>query len=125
MLSHKTPLATAPVKDLQRARRFYEDVLDLTAADEGQPGVVGYRAGASTLLVYESKLAGTNQATAVTWPLGADFDAVYQALKAKGVAFERYEIPGVTMDGDVHVAGDMRLAWFKDPDGNIIHIGSF
>jgi hypothetical protein len=38
----------------------------------------------------------------------------------KGVAFEHYDFPGVTREGDVHVMGPMKSAWFKDPDGNII-----
>ena len=42
-----------------------------------------------------------------------------QALKAKGVTFEHYDMPGMTREGDVHVGGKMKAAWFKDPDGNI------
>ena len=44
------------------------------------------------------------------------------ALKGKGVSFEHYELPGTTLDGDVHVMGDMKAAWFKDPDGNILSV---
>ena len=35
------------------------------------------------------------------------------------MAFEHYDLPGMTRQGDLHVAGDMKVAWFKDPDGNI------
>ncbi len=49
-------------------------------------------------------------------------DAEVKALKNKGVAFEHYEMPGSTLEGDVHVFGDMRVAWFKDPDGNILNL---
>jgi hypothetical protein len=45
---------------------------------------------------------------------------VVEDLRAKGVTFEQYDIPGTTRDGDIHVIGDMRGVWFKDPDGNII-----
>jgi hypothetical protein len=45
-------------------------------------------------------------------------------LKAKGVAFEHYDLPGLKVEGDVHVGEDMRIAWFKDPDGNILSIVS-
>ena len=73
----------------------------------------------STLFVYESELAGTNKATAVTWVVGDGIADIVQALKAKGIAFERYDFPGMAMEGDVHVTGVIKAAWFKDPDGNI------
>jgi hypothetical protein len=71
------------------------------------------------LFVYESQYAGTNQATAVTWVVGNNVDEEVKTLRAKGVAFEHYDLPGTVREGDVHVAGDIRVAWFKDPDGNI------
>ena len=43
-------------------------------------------------------------------------------IRDRGVTFEHYDMPGMTREGDVHVAGDMRVAWFKDPDGNILNI---
>ena len=70
-------------------------------------------------MVYQSQYAGTNKATAATWDVGGDIEKTVQALKAKGIAFEHYEMPGMTLKGDVHVGGDMKVAWFKDPDGNI------
>jgi hypothetical protein len=55
----------------------------------------------------------------VTWIVG-DVDGAVQALKAKGVSFEHYDdLPDTRLEGDVHVSGDMRVAWLKDPDGNI------
>ncbi|MDB5455470.1 MAG: glyoxalase [Caulobacter sp.] len=125
MLADNDAQATVPVKSLDRARRFYEDVLGLKPLPRGLPGVQSYRAGGATVLVYESAFAGTNRATALTWPLGLAFDRVVQALRGKGVAFERYDLPGAMMDGEVHVVADRRLAWFKDPDGNIIHINDY
>lgn len=56
--------------------------------------------------------------------VGADIEEVVQQLKAKGITFEHYDMPGVTREGDIHVAGDMKVAWFKDPDGNILNIAS-
>ncbi|TIN51029.1 MAG: VOC family protein, partial [Mesorhizobium sp.] len=63
---------------------------------------------------------GTNKATALTWTVGDQIGAIVQALKSKGVTFERYEMPGLTLEGDVHVGYGMKVAWFKDPDGNIL-----
>jgi catechol 2,3-dioxygenase-like lactoylglutathione lyase family enzyme len=111
------------VKDLGRARRFYEDVLGLEKIEEEGEELVAYRSGASTINVYRSEFAGTNKATAVTWEVDNIEDAI-RDLKSKGVAFEHYQVPGLRQDGDLYVAetGAMRTAWFKDPDGNILSL---
>jgi catechol 2,3-dioxygenase-like lactoylglutathione lyase family enzyme len=123
-LATKTALATVAVKDLAKARAFYEATLGLSPVEGDEGSVQGYRAGSSTIIVYESSFAGTNQATSVTWPLGDDLDEVVRDLKAKGVTFEHYDMPGATHDGDIHVFDKIRVAWFKDPDGNILAIVS-
>ena len=64
----------------------------------------------------------TNQATAATWEVDDELEGVVESLKSKGVTFEHYDMPGVTRDGDVHVTGKSRAAWFKDPDGNILAV---
>jgi len=125
LLAKKDAIATVAVKDLAKARAFYENILGLEPVDGEEESVRTYRTGSSSLLVYESAYAGTNQATSVTWPLGDDLDAVIRDLKAKGVTFERYDMPGVKHDGDVHDFGKVRVAWFKDPDGNIFNLGNF
>jgi catechol 2,3-dioxygenase-like lactoylglutathione lyase family enzyme len=119
VLRDKDAMATVAVKDIEAARKFYGDTLGLPAVDSDEPSVLEYRTGSSTLLVYESQFAGTNKATAVTWVVGADLERITQALKTKGVVFEHYDMPGMTRQGDLHVAGDMKVAWLKDPDGNI------
>ena len=50
------------------------------------------------------------------------FDAIVEELRAKGVTFEHYDLPEMTREGDVHVMGDLRAVWFKDPDGNILNL---
>ena len=84
--------------------------------------VIVFKSGRSTLNVYRSQYAGTNQATAVTWLVGDDVESVVRALKAKGVVFEHYDLPHMKLEGDIHIAGSMKVAWFKDPDGNILNI---
>lgn len=123
MLGDKDAVATIAVKDLEVAKKFYEGTLGLKQVDAEGSEALTYKSGSSTFFVYKSRYAGTNQATAVTWVVG-DVDGVVQGLKAKGVAFERYDLPGMTREGDVHVAGDMRAAWLKDPDGNILALVS-
>ncbi|MDQ3137053.1 MAG: VOC family protein [Gemmatimonadota bacterium] len=122
MLGHKQATATVAVKDIEAAGRFYEGTLGLqVTATEGDE-VRTYRTGASTLLVYESQYAGTNKATAVTWTVGDELEKIVGALQAKGVTFEHYDMPDTTRKGEVHVSGDMKVAWFKDPDGNILSL---
>jgi catechol 2,3-dioxygenase-like lactoylglutathione lyase family enzyme len=122
MLGNKDAVANVAVKDLETARRFYEGTLGLKPIDGLEGEVIVFRSGRSTLNVYLSQYAGTNQATAVTWAVGDDVEGVVRALKAKGVSFEHYDMPGMTRAGDIHVDGDMKVAWFKDPDGNILNI---
>ena len=125
LLAKKDAIATVAVTDLAKAKAFYENTLGLEPVEGDEGSVQSYRAGSSTILVYESTFAGTNKATAVTWPLGDDLDAVIRDLKAKGVTFEHYDMPGAKHDGDVHDFGKLRVAWFKDPDGNIFNLGNF
>ena len=124
MLEAKNAMATIAVRNLQAAKQFYEGKVGLELADAQEPGTAAYRSGESTVLVYESEFAGTNKATAATWVVGEDVDRIVRDLKAKGVAFEHYDFPEMKREGDVHVAGHMRAAWFKDPDGNILALVS-
>jgi catechol 2,3-dioxygenase-like lactoylglutathione lyase family enzyme len=123
-LADKDAAANVAVRDLQKAKTFYEGTLGLKPIGNEGDHLVAYRSGRSTLLVYVSEYAGTNKATALTWTVGDDVEGMVRALKAKGVKFEHYELPGMRRMGDVHSAGDMKAAWFKDPDGNILSIVS-
>lgn len=124
MLGSKNVMATIAVKDLEAAARFYEGSLGLKrVAAEGSEAIV-YTSGTSSLLVYRSQYAGTNRATAATWVVGEDLERVVETLGSKGVAFEHYDLPQTTRKGDVHLAGGIRVAWLKDPDGNILALSS-
>ena len=119
MLRDHDVAATLAVTDMDAARSFYEGTLGLERVLEAPDGVV-YSAGNSRLMVYRSDFAGTNRATAATWAVGDELESTVQDLRTKGVAFEHYDLPGTTRDGDIHEMGGMRGVWFKDPDGNII-----
>jgi catechol 2,3-dioxygenase-like lactoylglutathione lyase family enzyme len=120
MLSEKNAVATVAVKNLETAKAFYEGKLGLTKVMENEE-VVAFKTGASTLFVYRSQYAGTNKATGVTF-VAEEVDDIVRKLKDRGVTFEHYDLPKMTRQGDVHVAGPMRTAWFKDPDGNIFSL---
>jgi len=122
MLGNRDAVANIAVKDLQTARKFYEGTLGLKPVGHEGEELIVFRSGGTSLNVYRSQYAGTNQATAVTWAVGDDVEGVVRALKAKGVSFERYDMPDAKLEGDVHVFGRLKVAWFKDPDGNILNI---
>ncbi len=123
MLGKQDAVATVAVKNLTAAQKFYEGALGLKPVDAEGDEVVVYESGNSRLNVYRSQYAGTNKATAVTWAVD-DVEGEVNALKSKGVAFEHYNMPGMKLHGDVHVAEsqDFKVAWFKDPDGNIFSL---
>ena len=124
MLSNKDAMATIAVKNLKTARKFYEDTLRLAPVGEQGGDAITYKSGSSQVVVYESRFAGTNQATTATWGLGSRLEDTVKELKRAGVKFEHYDFLGAKLDGDIHKFGDFRAAWFKDPDGNILHINN-
>lgn len=125
MLKDKSSSAIVAVSDIERAREFYEEKLGLEATGDEMGGdVLAYRTGDTQLIVYRSDEAGTNKANAVVWDVGDEIDAITAKLKSRGVEFEHYDFDGMTLEGDIHVSGDFRAVWFKDPDGNILHLNN-
>lgn len=121
MLRDRNSSAIVAVSDIARARAFYRDTLGLNLQSEADD-MLSFRTGDTTLTVYRSDFAGTNKANAVTWDMQGDLMETVRDLKAKGVTFERYDMPGLTFKDGVHEAGDVKLVWLKDPDGNILHL---
>jgi catechol 2,3-dioxygenase-like lactoylglutathione lyase family enzyme len=124
MLNDKDASANIAVKNLEVSKKFYEDTLGLTQVGAEGEELLVFKSGNTTIYVYQSHNAGTNQATTLTWVVGEDIEDIIRELKTKGVTFEHYDMPDMTREGDVHVFGDMKVAWFKDPDGNILNITS-
>ena len=121
MLANINAVANVAVRDLAVARNFYEGTLGLRPVDSEGEELIVFQSGDTTINVYRSQYAGTNQATAVTWTV-PDVEGAVRELAARGVRFEHYDMDGMTRQGDVHVAGDMKVAWFKDPDGTILNL---
>ena len=121
MLANRNVQPMLPVKDLKAAERFYENALRLRKVDS-EPGTASiYESGNTRLCVYRSEFAGTNKGTAAMWVVD-DVDGTVRELKEKGVVFEHYDLPGLERTGDIHRGGPMKVAWFKDPDGNILSV---
>ena len=122
MLGDSTVFATVAVSDINKAKDFYGDKLGLNQTDEN-PGGVTYTSGSGKIFVYQSPTAGKGEATCASWEV-SDIEKSVDELKSKGISFEHYDFPGGTVEGDIHVMGGMKAAWFKDPDGNILSVGS-
>jgi catechol 2,3-dioxygenase-like lactoylglutathione lyase family enzyme len=120
MLSNYEVCAYAPVRDIERGRRFYEGVLRQRPVDQNEGGVLYECANGSKFFMYRSDGAGTSKASTLFWNV-PDVEKEVAELKSRGVVFEHYDgMEGMTMKGDVAVADRTKAAWFKDPDGNIL-----
>jgi len=115
--------ANVPVSNLEEAISFYGGKLGLTLFERGeeQPYARFAGAGETKLGVYQSKTAGESKHTLASFVVD-DVWAEVQALQAKGVTFEEYDMPGMKTEDGVATMGDTRAAWLKDPDGNILEI---
>lgn len=123
MLADCNVHATIPVHDLDEARKFYGETLGLEQVDEDLAGIL-YQSGGCMILVYKSDFAGTNKGTAACWEV-KKLEGLVGAMKAKGIKFEQYDnLTGVTREGDIHNMGESVAAWFRDPSGNILCMGS-
>lgn len=121
MIGANNPTPMIAVKDLDRARTFYEETLGLTTIETLGEEVVSMKSGDTRIDVYRSEFAGTNKATALSFNVD-DIAAEVTDLKDKGVMFEHYDMDGLKRDGDIYETEGMKTAWFKDPDGNILSL---
>ena len=113
-----------PASDLERAKRWYSEKLDLDPVRELEYGDVEYETGGVRFLLYQSDSAGTNEATAASFVV-EDFDDVIAALRSSGVVFEDVDFGefGATVDGVIASPdGTNKAAWFKDSEGNILSV---
>ncbi|MBV2353667.1 VOC family protein [Streptomyces sp. J2-1] len=119
-----------PARDLERARRFYAEVLGLEPVDE-RPGGLLYRCGGVDFVVFRSTGASPGTFTQMAFEV-ADIEAVVAELRARGVAFEEVDSPGFrTQDGIAEIEGNYpskgargeRGAWFHDSEGNLLGVG--
>ena len=117
----KSPMhAYIPAKDLARARQFYEQKLGFKPKTETAGGVVYEFAAGTACFLYPTPNAGTSQASQAFWEV-ADIESEVAELKARGVVFEDYKMPGQDANGIVNQGG-AKAVWFKDTEGNIMAV---
>jgi predicted enzyme related to lactoylglutathione lyase len=121
MLQRFPMYAYIPAKDMQRARRFYEDKVGLRPKQEIAGGVVYEFAGGTACFLYPTPNAGTSLASQAFWSV-ADVEQEVAELRARGVEFEDYDMPGEKSPSGVVTAGGAKAAWFKDSEGNIMAV---
>jgi catechol 2,3-dioxygenase-like lactoylglutathione lyase family enzyme len=123
MLETAEIAAIVPVSDIDKAVEFYGKTLGLELVirrdDMAKNREAEYRAGDGTLVVYESVAAGQSRGTLAGFRV-QDIEAVVSALRERGVAFEEYDLPDLKTVNGIGTIGDLRAAWARDPDGNII-----
>jgi catechol 2,3-dioxygenase-like lactoylglutathione lyase family enzyme len=120
-------VAIVPVSDVEAAIHFYGETLGLELQerrdDLPENREAEFKAGQGTLLVYESIGAGKSRHTVAGFRVD-DVDATVATLHERGVEFEDYDLPELKTDGGVADVGDVRAAWCRDPDGNLLAIES-
>jgi predicted enzyme related to lactoylglutathione lyase len=110
-----------PAKDVARARKFYEETLGFKPKQVTAGGVV-YEFGKGTAcFLYPTPNAGTSQASQAFWQV-EDIEQEVSELMARGVKFEKYDMPGLKTKDGIVTAGSAKAAWFKDTEGNILAI---
>ncbi len=121
MLKNAQILPYIPVADVARARKFYEEKVGLKPKEEYAGGVIYECGNGSWVFMYPSPGAGTSKASTAFWKVD-DVVAEVAELKARGVAFEEYDIPGMKMENSIASGGGAKTAWFKDTEGNILAV---
>lgn len=121
MLQTHPMYAYLPATDVARARRFYEGKLGFSPGAELSGGVTYEFANGTACFLYPTPNAGTSKASQAFWGVD-DIEREVAELKARGVQFERYDIPDAQVDGDIVTGGGARAAWFKDSEGNILAV---
>ena len=120
MLRNAPIRAYIPVSEVSRARTYYEEKVGLKPREEYAGGVI-YDCGGAEVFMYPTPNAGTSKASQAYWEVD-DVEAEVAELKARGVKFEEYDMPGMKMKDNIVTAGGAKTAWFKDTEGNILAV---
>ncbi len=119
MLESSPMYAYLPAKDVGRARAFYEQRLGFKPKAENAGGVIYEFADHTGCFLYPTPNAGTSKASQAFWMVH-DIEREVADLKARGVSFEEYDLPGLTFHDGIAEGAGGKAAWFKDSEGNIL-----
>ncbi len=123
MLGSHRVFPTIPATDMARAKRWYQEKLGLTPSSEMPAGAVYTLAGGTGFLLYPTQFAGKAPNTLMGFETD-DVEGDVGALKKKGVVFEDYDTPDLKTVNSIASFGDMKGAWFRDSEGNILSIAN-
>ncbi len=120
MFANKRATAMIPAHDLARAKAWYREKLGLSPAEgHGEMGGVYVLGGGTRAFLYPTQFAGTAQHTLMSFDTD-DLVGDMKALRERGVVFLDYDLPGLkTVDGLADF-GEVKNAWCKDSEGNIL-----
>jgi predicted enzyme related to lactoylglutathione lyase len=121
MLQRFPMYAYIPVKNVARAREFYEQKVGLEPKQETAGGVIYEFAKGTACFLYPTPNAGTSKASQAFWQV-ENIEREVAELKRRGVKFEEYDMPEMTRENSIHTGGGARAAWFKDSEGNILAV---
>lgn len=121
MLANAAVTTMLPVKEMERARVFYERCLGLKPGGFKPDGKFTYQVGGSTLALFPKPEGTKAEHTAISFQV-SDIAASIVELKQAGVVFEDYDFPGFKTVNHVCVLGAEKAAWFKDTEGNLLCI---
>jgi catechol 2,3-dioxygenase-like lactoylglutathione lyase family enzyme len=118
MLADRPVHTTLPAKDPERAKQFYRDTLGLSVESEA-PGGIFFQSGNTHFLVFPTTGTASGTHTQMGWVVD-DIEAEVADLKARGVVFEQYDVPGFDTTTGIATTGPVKAAWFKDSEGNLL-----
>jgi catechol 2,3-dioxygenase-like lactoylglutathione lyase family enzyme len=129
MLTNGKVAARLPAQDLERAKAFYAEKLGLEPVEEREGGL-RYVCAAGEFALFQSAGTASGDHTQMGWEV-EDIEATVRELRARGVVFEEYALPGLeTVDGIADIEGNYpskgtgeRGAWFRDSEGNMLGVG--
>jgi catechol 2,3-dioxygenase-like lactoylglutathione lyase family enzyme len=127
MIGNPRVVAIVPVSNLEKGIEFYEGTLGLELEERNeslpQNREARFKVGAARFGIYESTGAGQSRHTLASFEV-EDIEATAEDLRARGLTFEEYDMPGLKTENGIADIGHEKAAWFKDPDGNILAVES-
>jgi catechol 2,3-dioxygenase-like lactoylglutathione lyase family enzyme len=121
MLGEFPIVANVPVTDLEKARTFYSDVLGLELVTEEEGEGLHYQCGEGTWLEVYRTRAGVGAGHTEAGFQVTGIEQLVADLRDRGVAIQDYDLgEGMTTVDGIVTVGDSKVAWFTDPEGNVI-----